>query len=207
MESNINSELKEIKFIGFWHRVIIQLIDFITFIPIVYLYNLSVNLSINMESIIPYVIYWIIVYLYFIIIISYFGGTPGKLIMKVRITDRNGGNLSILNSIKRISVYLLFSIVQILIFQQGIHESVDGQQISKYINNYSGKYEVFNVLVGLLFIIDSVFIAFNKQKRAIHDFWANSFVIHKDSRELMKVGHREHRDVSGNNRNTEGDIK
>jgi uncharacterized RDD family membrane protein YckC len=187
MESNINSELKEIKFIGFWRRVIIQLIDFITFIPIVYLYNLSVNLSINMESIIPYVIYWIIVYLYFIIMISYFGGTPGKLIMKVRITDRNGGNLSILSSIKRISVYLLFSIVQILIFQQGIHESIDQQQVSNYINNYSGKYEIFNVLVGLLFIIDSMFIAFNKQKRAIHDLWANSFVIHKDSRKLMKL--------------------
>ncbi|WP_256762433.1 RDD family protein [Cohnella sp. WQ 127256] len=187
MESHINSELKEIKFIGFWYRVIIQLIDFIPFIPIIYLYNLSVNLSINMESIIPYVIYWIIVYLYFIIMISYFGGTLGKLIMKVRITDRNGRNLSIFNSIKRISIYLLFSIVQILIFQQGIQESIDQQQISNYINNYSGKYEILNILMGLLFIIDSLSIAFNKQKRAIHDFLAKSFVIHKDSRELMKL--------------------
>lgn len=79
---------KPMLYVGFWERAFMGLVEMLVMsIPFVFLYRTSINISVSAGSIIPFIIYWILLYSFLIFMVVRYGGTPGKLIMKARIVN------------------------------------------------------------------------------------------------------------------------
>src|SRR5438132_1166778 len=99
-------------FTGFWKRVLASIIEIIIlFIPFTFSYRYLITLSSKTGSILPFVIYWIIYFSFFVFLTVKFGGTLGKLVLGLRVVDINGGYLSIYRSFIRLFPYIINSIV------------------------------------------------------------------------------------------------
>jgi uncharacterized RDD family membrane protein YckC len=162
---NVQSQTQ---YVGFWKRLLIYVVDVIIMaIPLLYLYRLSTNLSLELHSVIPLIFKWVLLFAFIIFMTVKFGGTPGKLLFKTRIVNRDGNYLSIINAIFRSSILILNGIVQVAIEIEGLYSYENNilDQVSEY--------------VGLLFIIDALIILTNRNKRALHDLIAGSFVVAK----------------------------
>jgi uncharacterized RDD family membrane protein YckC len=167
-------------FVGFWKRVLANIIEILILcIPIVYSYRYLITLSSKTGSILPFVIYWLLYFSFFVFLTVKFGGSLGKLVLGLRVVDVNGGYLSIYRSFIRLFPYIINSIVYTLILNEAIVTSVNTNVVYKYVTHYKGSYESLTTIVGLIFLVDVIVIIFNRKKRAIHDFLADSYVVTK----------------------------
>lgn len=165
----VESFHKQNIYIGFWKRVLIYLIDIIILaIPSVYLYRYSYFVAIDLQSGIPLIARWVLLFIYFISFTVIFGGTPGKLILKTRVVNKEGHNLSIFSATIRYSFLILNGFVLALI------------EVEKFHNSDNNFLSLISSFTGLLLLIDATCILFNKQKRALHDVLARSLVIKKN---------------------------
>jgi uncharacterized RDD family membrane protein YckC len=178
---SLNQEI-DVKYIGFWDRVGMRILDIlITAIPFVLIYKYSLVLSVKVESIYPFFIYWIIFYVFYVFMTVRYGGTPGKLILKARIVSKSGSCLNIKNAILRLGFYIPYSIVTILILQEGLNSNINSHDVLHFLSIHKGTFKSIQVLLSFLIIIDEIYLIFNKKKRAIHDLLAGSFVVSKES--------------------------
>jgi uncharacterized RDD family membrane protein YckC len=160
-------------FVGFWKRVLAHLIQVsILCIPSVYAYRYLIVQSSKTGSLMPFVIYWIFYFAFSVFLMVRYGGTVGKLVLRLRIVDNRGQYLSIIRSIIRLSPYILYTIVYTL--------SLNGVITGGNLSHTKGIYDAFDAIVGLIFFIDVIVILFNRKKRAIHDFLAGSYVVTKN---------------------------
>lgn len=113
------------------------------------------------------------------------GGTPGKLILKIRIKDNEGKNLSVYRALLRQSIVILLCIFTLLQMNNTINYisineiPTNVQDIAKLNIKYSSGYKTIISFISILCFIDPITIVFNKRKRAIHDYLAKSVVIKK----------------------------
>ena len=153
--------------VGFLKRFVATFIDGLIISPIVLvLYFSGINLY-NEKTIGAYIILNSISYLYSILLPVFFGGTVGKLLLKIKIVNSEGNNISFIQSTLRWSPYLLSFIVMIvlaIITKQGVLFSILGF-ISKVLNYFT--------------LIEAVVLLVNKSNRTIHDYLANTYVIEK----------------------------
>jgi uncharacterized RDD family membrane protein YckC len=173
----------KIQYVGFWTRILVNIIDIILLIPIIFVYQFIMKLSLESRSVIPITIYYIILYLYLIFMMVRFGGTPGRLILKTKITNVNGEKLSVLQAFLRLITYIPSSIAFIVSIQFVINQiNMEGLQGKEIMEFYKLKKEsnIFNSIGSILLLIDILWILFNKKKRALHDYLAGSFVVYKD---------------------------
>lgn len=167
-----------IKVVGFWRRVRMTLLDWvIAVIPITILYIFSLKFSIRTESVLPFVIYWLFFSVTMIFFTVKYGGTLGKLIMKAKIVDNHGRNLTIVRSIYRIIFYIIYAISMIILLNEAIYMKVDEKNIGNYMANSNGVIGQIILIISFVSIISALFVAFNRNRRAIHDFLAGSYVI------------------------------
>lgn len=165
MQSNQSST--DYIYFGFWKRVCMRLIDIgILIIPYLILYTIAVILSVQTNSLLPFITLWIISCSFFVVTVSLFGGTPGKLIMKARIVTEDGKKLTVFRSILRSVFYILYGTVTILVFND---------ETFNYI--VKSPYQTIVEAVAIVMILSDLFVLFNKRKRALHDFIAGSIVI------------------------------
>ena len=130
----------------------------------------------------------ILVILYIILIIKY-GGSPGKLLLGVRIVNKQGSFISLKSVLLRFSFIFLMSINSFLKYYHvfAIHSLSEQPQtfreISNAIKSYGGIYNTIGTFLFILFLIDVgiILLPNNKKNRAIHDFIAGSYVITKKS--------------------------
>lgn len=114
-----------------------------------------------------------------------YGGTPGKLLLNIKITNVNGMNLSIKKAILR----QIFSISSELI-------SLYIVLIVAYATRSALPFNILFLKVFILIIpviilsalslLDSIFIITSKNNRAIHDYLADSIVIYRDEFNPLK---------------------
>jgi uncharacterized RDD family membrane protein YckC len=180
-----NQLFDEFVYIGFWKRVLMTLVELLVMsIPFVLLYRLSIFISINSGYSIPFILHWVVSYSFLIFMVVRYGGTPGKLIFKARIVDRQGKNLTVSKAFLRFSFYLINSIILVLIFQEGLNSTSTVQESMSNLSENKGTYSNIQTLMGFIILFDSVFILFNrKRKRTIHDYLAGSYVITKESQD------------------------
>ena len=180
-------------FVGFWKRVLATLIDAAigwAFMPI------TISLmkwSFVHRSILPQILWsvvWTIVWLWLVV---RFGGTPGKLIIRVRIVDADGHFLSWGRAVLRVLPTLaisLSSLLQMGVAVSGYPESAPHTsflEMGRLLNEYGKPFSALVVVLGLFIYADIGVILFNRQKRAIHDFIAGSYVITRKSYDATKA--------------------
>lgn len=189
---NFNTELvnKTDKFIfaTFWKRVLAALIDgaiSIIFMPIS-LWLL--NWELNNGNILPGTVWAIANIVVFMWIVKRFGGTPGKLLIGLRIVDAGGKFLNWERVTRRIIFpsLILFILARLQIWKtintfSGNITELPLLEISRVISDYGEPFSSLVLYFAYAIYLDVGAILFNKQKRAIHDFIAGSYVITEDS--------------------------
>lgn len=173
----------KIQYVGFGTRILVNIIDFILLIPIIFVYQFIMKLSLESRSVLPITIYYIILYLYLIFMVVRFGGTPGRLILKTKIINVNGEKLSVMQAVLRLITYTPSSIAFILSIQIVINQiNIEGLQGKEIVEFYKLNKEsnIFNSIGSVLLLIDILWILFNKKKRALHDYLAGSYVVYKN---------------------------
>ena len=182
---------EELVFVGFWKRVLAALIDAAigwAFIPI------TIPLmvwTVSQRNIAPNCLWtsvWIVVWLWLVV---RFGGTPGKLIIGVRIVDAGGKFLSWGRAVRRIIfpslIMTAISTLQMWVTIRAYPDSAPHSsflEIGALMNEYGQPFTMFTILtmvLGFSVYLDIGVVLFNRKKRAIHDFIAGSYVVTKKS--------------------------
>jgi uncharacterized RDD family membrane protein YckC len=186
-EGQMNDKTFGFVFVGFWKRVVAALIDAaigVAFLPI------TVPLmkwSFGHRTIFPQVVWsvvWTVVWLWLVV---RFGGTPGKLAIGARIVNAEGRFLSWGNAVLRVLPGLVISANSLLRMAVTMRRYPDSaphssfMEIGRLMNEYAQPYSTIALVLSLFIYIDIGVILFNRQKRAIHDFIAGSYVITRDS--------------------------
>jgi uncharacterized RDD family membrane protein YckC len=164
-----------IKYKGFWERVGMRILDLlITAIPFILIYRYLLIASVKAESVYPFILYWIVFYAFYAFMTVRYGGTPGKLILKSKIVSKSGELLNIRNAFMRLGFYIPYSIVSILILQEGLNLNFNSHDIVHFLSSHRGTLNTIQGFLSFLIIIDELYLIFNKKKRAIHDLLAGS---------------------------------
>jgi uncharacterized RDD family membrane protein YckC len=162
-------EPENIQYVGFWKRVCAMLLDTIIISPLLILYMQHYKYFVSKKMVLPILLYYFVTFAFDIFFNFRFGATPGKLIMRYRIVNENGRFISLQKAIIRFSFNFINAILYIL----------------KYFVLTNGM--IFNIVdvlydvVTLIILIDVLAIVFNKEKRALHDYLAGSYVITKET--------------------------
>lgn len=160
------TEENDFIYFGFWKRVLMRIIDIgIIFIPFGLLYRFAVHESIQLNSIVPYILMWIVTSAYYVLTLSIFGGTPGKLILKAKVVDHSGNKLSFYKSLLRSVFYILYAVIMIFAFSSSNFKPINAP------------FDVIADLIGVVTIASDLVVLFNRRKKALHDYIAGSVVI------------------------------
>ncbi|WP_158082221.1 RDD family protein [Paenibacillus ferrarius] len=182
-----NQVQNDIQYIAFWKRVQMHLLDFLIIgIPAVLLYRFSLSTSIKINSVFPLIIYWLLFCAYYVFMTVKFGGTPGKLLSKARIVDKNGRFLHIGTASIRYLLTFLYAIIMVLKLKEGIDLKVSSNDINHFISTHEGYFSSIGNFIGIITFVECLIAAFNNKKRTLHDLAAGSYVISHDTFKRMK---------------------
>ncbi len=169
---------------GFWIRLGSLLLDFIIMIPVVVFILFLNGLSMNYYyyTLIPNLIFTI---WYRIYLVKKYGGTPGKLIMGIKILKIDGSDVSwkeaILREIVTISLTIFASIIQIIALSQADkthYESLTWLTKQKYVMSLTPLLFTIYTWSSNTWVYSEFFVLlFNKRKRALHDFIAKTVIV------------------------------
>jgi uncharacterized RDD family membrane protein YckC len=183
----MNGRTNEFVFVGFWKRVLAALVDAAIgwgFMPI----TMPITIwSVEHRNILPEILWmvlWTAIWLWMVV---RFGVTPGKLAIRARIVTARGTFLSWRRALMRIVPGLIMSLNSF--FQMETAVSRYPESISRFsflevgwlLNEYGGPYTTVAAVLGFFVYADLGVVLLNRQKRAIHDFIAGSYVITRDS--------------------------
>jgi len=130
-----------------------------------------------------------------LLLIVKYGGTPGKLLLRIRIVNKQGTFISLSSALLRLLLTFLVIINSLLKYYHafaGLPLSENPQtlrEIFHAIRSYGGVYNTIERVLFVLFLIDVgiILLRNNKKNRAIHDFIAGSYVITKESYLKVRV--------------------
>lgn len=161
-------------YVSLYKRILMYLIDIvILLVPLFYLYRYTYFLAAEHQSSLILLSKWILLFGFNITCVVLFGGTIGKLIFGVRIVNASGRYPTILQAIVRYSLLMasaLFALCKEII-NTGIGPLSDILANRYYIIN------LLSILASLLIIYDGTSLFFNKKRRALHDFMADTVVV------------------------------
>lgn len=169
---------------GFWIRLGSLLLDFIILLPVViiilYLNGLSKNAF--YYTLLPNLIFsfWYRIYL-----VKKQGGTPGKLIMGIKIIKIDGSDVSwkeaILREIVNYGLTFFISIVTIIALSQADtahYESLTWLTKQQYLMTLMPIFFTIYTWSSNTWVYSEFFVLlFNKRKRALHDFMAKTVIV------------------------------
>ncbi|MCP4610089.1 MAG: RDD family protein [Planctomycetes bacterium] len=184
----MNDTMEEFVFAGFWKRVLAALIDAaigLAFMPVAIP---LMTWSITHRNILPEALralVWTLIWLWLVV---RFGGTPGKLIIGIRIVDIKGSFLSWGRAVRRIIfpslTITINSYLEMWKASSSYPESIPHStflEVSRLMNEYGQPFATIAMILGFAVYLDIGVILTNRQKRALHDFIAGSYVITKRS--------------------------
>lgn len=183
----MNYKTDEFVFVGFWKRVLAALVDAVIgwgFMPI----TMPITIwSVKHRNILPEILWMVIWTAIWLWMVVRFGATPGKLSIRARIVTAQGTFLSWRRALLRIVPRLIMSLNSF--FQMEAAVSRYPESVSRFsflevgwlLNEYGEPYTTVAAVLGFFVYADLGVVLFNRQKRAIHDFIAGSYVITKDS--------------------------
>ena len=177
----------KLKFASFWQRAGAAIIDMLLLGPFVYpvmQLNYSHLANGRAWAILAFPIVSTLLFLWMVV---RFGGTPGKMVLGLRIVDSEGEFLSVARAVRRISPDLFwminFSVMVWLVSQSfiGFAGDPDIIEYAETFKKYGGVSWKINEAQKWYIWLDIGTVPLNRRRRAIHDFLAGSYVVSKDS--------------------------
>lgn len=179
---------------GFWKRFWAGIVDTVVAIPFLMIFNYlqSLSLAIAMFAVILSSVFFLVYTIYF----HYkFGATLGKMAAGVKVTQPNGDSISLRQALLRSSVDICFSFFGIVAQVAAISNANPDQYLNAnwmergnyLILLYPAWYRTLNVFSQIWFWSEFVVLLFNKRKRAIHDFIADTVVINVSYAKARKL--------------------
>lgn len=184
---------KKFEYVDFWPRVGAYLLDSLLFfgpLGAVSWWIDSFNLSVRWLTPLPYFLsYLVLTFLPTLYFVMRWGGTPAKLILRMRIVDRQARYLGIGRFFRRDLLHCSFigmQCVMLFLFIQQVDANLASEAKDRISQAYDGHWgtwgQLFPALImGLLFLADALVLALSVRSRALHDFIAGSYVITKRS--------------------------
>lgn len=169
---------------GFWRRFASLLIDSLLTMPYLWLdvYLRSKNEMLFYSTLLFGFVFqlWFSIYL-----VKVFGGTPGRLIVGIKILKLNGSDITWREAILRESLSIGFSIFAFMLSLYALplidwdyYDQMGWLEKSKYVFGLTPKWDsIFNWSSSLWIFSEFVVLLLNKQKRAIHDYIAGTVII------------------------------
>ncbi len=176
--------INESIYAGFWTRLGSLLLDFLILLPYVFLILYLNGLSMYMFyfTFIPSLIihFWFSIYL-----VKKYGGTPGKLIVGIKILKLDGTDVTWREAILRQSITYVLTIFGSAITIYALSKA-DGAYYESL--GWMQKQQYLFALIPVLFkiytwtnniwVYSELFVLlFNKRKRALHDFIADTVIV------------------------------
>jgi uncharacterized RDD family membrane protein YckC len=175
-------------YVGFWKRVLAAIIDFlvcIPFFPLTFFLSKYAYANRTVVFDVLYSVVWTVLWMW---IIVRFGGTPGKLAIGARVVNDEAKYLNWAQAFRRMLFpSIILSVNSLCMTYATVHGYPDEAVISTFmeqgrlINEYGRVFGIINPFLGLLVYVDILVILTNREKRAVHDFIAGSYVITKEA--------------------------
>lgn len=177
-------EADEVQYIGFFKRILIYWVELLIFIaPMIFLYRLTTELAFEYQSVLLVYLKWIVVFAFNLFLLVVLGGSIGKLMFRVRVVNSKGNYPTIIQALIRYAPIIAMGLI-----------SANNELLNYGFGFALGGYliRIFSIGVFLFILLDVVFILFNKERRALHDYMADTYVIRKESMDTFT-----HRNTSG----------
>ena len=177
--------INDVVYAGFWVRVAAILLDFIILLPIIVFFHYfeiylnSLSGSVSYYVYIPNLLFNLA---FEVILVKIYGGTPGKLIMGLKIIQKNGDNIDWKASFYRYSIELFLAILNIYVLIHVLNRNEE----SAYFNflfmkmNQLGSNvqpELRSYIIFVWILSEAIVLISNHRKRTIHDFIAGTVVV------------------------------
>jgi len=169
---------------GFWKRFGAYWLDSLVLLPIVFL-SLWGN-----EQFRLFQLYWLIPGIIFgiwfhVYLVKRYGGTPGKLLLKIKIAKVDGTDVGYREAFLRYSVLLIISTVMsfamipaILDMTDALYFSMGWQERALYMNDHAPSwYSYATIAMNIWIWSEFIVMLTNKKRRALHDFMAGTVVV------------------------------
>jgi uncharacterized RDD family membrane protein YckC len=176
---------------GFWSRFGANLLDGLIFIPYSFLllFVNSFDKSIYFFTFIPNLLF---IFWYNIYLPKRYGGTPGKIIVGIRIVGIDSSPIGWKEAFLRYSVTIAFSVlnmsmmlIAVLLADGEIYDNLNWLQKSVYLSGIA-KNNIITILSNIWIWSEIIVLLFNKRKRAIHDFIAGTVIIKSEYMEKIR---------------------
>lgn len=184
------------EYAGFWVRVGAYLVDILMMAPYLALslYLSNQFLYYYIYAFIPGILFAIFYYVY---LVERFGGTPGKLALKIRIKMLDGSDVTRKAAVLRYLPLFVLSTLSSLAFVMGsslireeTYYSLSYSDKNRLIMELAPKwYSAVNTLMQIWILAEFVTLLFNKSRRSVHDFIAGTIVVKATSlkREIQQI--------------------
>jgi uncharacterized RDD family membrane protein YckC len=176
MNQGVEEQLDLDAYVGFWKRVLINFVDFLILaLPDYVLNRISVAAAESADSAVPLFIQFVLLIAFNLFMVVRFGGTPGKLIFKVRIVNEDGDYPVLKQAVIRDSFFIINAFLGVIV-------SLDTKPLSAVTSDlihWSPLAMSLNVFLGWVIVIDCLIIVFTRRNRALHDMMAGTYVVKK----------------------------
>jgi uncharacterized RDD family membrane protein YckC len=170
--------LEQEDFIGFWKRVLATILDLlIILIPAVIVYWIFNSLAFSLRSEIPIILEYILFIVFDVFMIVRFGGTPGKLVLKMKIINQQGNYPTLKEALIR-NIFRIISTIFSMIVGVSLY---DFTAISTSLVLWAPLATDLSKILGPIMLVDYLFVAFSPRKRALHDMMAGTYVVDKSA--------------------------
>lgn len=169
---------------GFWLRVAAKIIDFLIMLPIVGLtYWLSAQFrTFYLWAVLPSMVLSLF---YSVYLVRRYGGTPGKLILKLRVRMKDGAPVSTMAALIREAPLLLMGAatnlglgLAALTMDDSTYQSLGFMQRSQALMTAGPVWLLVNTwLMNGWTWVGVIVLLLNKRRRAVHDFLAGTAVV------------------------------
>jgi uncharacterized RDD family membrane protein YckC len=174
----------ELVYAGFWRRFGAFWLDFVVLLPLIgiaYYFGEKTRF---------FQLYWFIPGLlfglwYHVYLVARYGGTPGKLLLDMRVAMTDGSAVTTNAAALRYSVLLVLSVLSSLALLLAVLKMTDEEYFSlaylaratRMVELAPPWYQTVNILMQVWIWSEFLTMLFNRKRRAIHDFMAGTVVI------------------------------
>lgn len=178
---------EDVKYAGFWSRLFACLIDFAVLMPLgafsVWLQSTSITFYLLLFA--PLSLGYAAYNIYFH---GRWGATIGKMIMKIKVIDLDGGEIGYQQAFYRHAVDVILGILYALVhgyvlltLNEDMYYGLGFKEQQEYLESLSPPFEEFiNSAIQTWIWSELMVLQFNRKRRAIHDYIAGTVVVHHE---------------------------
>ena len=182
------------RYAGFWIRAGSQILDALITIPFILVHAFMLN-AYRLGALYTFVPFEGLHLFYSVYLVYRFGGTPGKLLMAIRITSLDGSPVTLRQAFIREAPALAMSTLATLGQCLALFQVTDAEFYARswldrqrYIAQFDPGWLFWVIVVMQLWTWSELIVMLtNRARRALHDFIAGTVVIKKEFAEPIAV--------------------